>query len=93
MTIDERLERLTHTVEFVATLQRTNEEHIGRLIEQGDLSDKRIDALAVSMKELTGRMDLLTERTIQAMDAINRPGRIAESHEQRIENIENQFPS
>src|SRR5215469_12742322 len=86
MTIDERLERLTHTVEFVATLQRTNEEHIGKLIEQGDLSTRRVDKLAT-------RMDELTERTIQTMDAINRLARIVESHEQRIEDIENQFPS
>jgi hypothetical protein len=64
MTIDERLE-------FIATLQRTHDEQIGKLVEQNALASER--------------MDVLTERTIQAMDAINRLARIAESHERRIE--------
>ena len=61
MTIDERLE-------FIATLQQTHDEQIGKLIE---------------------RQDVLTERTIQAMDAINRLARIVENHEERIEDLEN----
>ena len=72
MTIDERLE-------FVATLQHTNEEHIGKLIEQGDLA--------------TERMDLLTERTTQAMDAINRLARIADYRDHGIADLENRSPS
>ena len=72
MTIDERLDRLTGDLEFVATLQRTNEEHIGKLIQQGDV---------------------LTQRTIQTMDAISRLTRIVGSHEQRIEDMEDRRPS
>ncbi len=86
MTIDERLERLTETVEFVATLQRTNEEHIGKLIEQGQALTERMD-------RFSGRMDLLTERTIQAMDAVNRLARIVEIHDARLDDLEDQRPS
>jgi len=37
MTVDERLDRLDRTLEFVATPQRTNEEHEQR----EDLEDQR----------------------------------------------------
>jgi hypothetical protein len=57
MTIDERLE-------FIATLQQTHDEQIGKLVEQSAL--------------VSERMEVLTERTIQAMDAINRLARIGE---------------
>jgi hypothetical protein len=57
MTIDERLENIAHKLEFVATLQQTNEGDIAKLIE---------------------KVDVLTDRTIQAMDAINRLSRIAD---------------
>lgn len=72
MTIDERLE-------FIATLQQTHDEQIGKLIEQSDRQ--------------SARLDVLTERTIQAMDAINRLARIAESHDQRIEDLEDRRSS
>jgi hypothetical protein len=72
MTIDERLD-------FIATLQRTHDEQIGKLVEQNAL--------------VSERMEVLTERTIQAMDAINRLARIAESHERRIEDLEDRRPS
>ena len=42
------------------------------------------------MDVLAQRMDLLTQRTVQAMDAINRLARIADSHEQRLDDLENQ---
>jgi len=72
MTIDERLE-------FIATLQQTHDEQLGKLIEQGDRQSARIG--------------VLTERTIQAMDAINRLARIVENHEQRIEDLEDRRQS
>ena len=74
MTVEERLDRLTATVEFVATLQRTNGEHIGQLIEQNT--------------SVSGKMDILTQPTLQAMVAITRLARIADSHEQRLDDPE-----
>ena len=63
MSIDERLE-------FLLTLQQSHDDQIVKLVEQGALNSAAIGALA-------GRMDVLTERTIQAMDAINRLAHIA----------------
>ena len=79
MSIDERLE-------FLLTLQQSHDDQIVKLVEQGALNSAAIGALA-------GRMDVLTERTIQAMDAINRLAHIAQSHDQRIEDLENRRPS
>jgi hypothetical protein len=78
MTLDERLE-------YIATLQQTHDEQIGRLVEQADHNERLLaEHVAASNK----RMDVLTERTIQAMDAINRLARIAGSHEDRIDALE-----
>jgi prophage DNA circulation protein len=85
MTLDERLE-------YIATLQQTHDEQIGRLVETTDKlveqSDRTEKMLAEHIAASTKRMDVLTERTIQAMDAINRLARIAGSHEDRIDALE-----
>ncbi len=81
MTLDERLE-------YIATLQQTHDEQIGRLVEQSDETRSMIRALAAKTDRLTEHMDKLTERTIQAMDAINRLARIADNHEGRIGDLE-----
>jgi hypothetical protein len=79
MTLDEHLL-------YIATLQRSHDEQIGKLVEQGNLNTEHIGALA-------RKMDVLTDRTIQAMDTINRLGRIVENHENRIDGLEGQRPS
>lgn len=81
MTLDERLE-------YIATLQHAHSEQIGRLVEQSDETRSMIRALAARTDQLTEHMDKLTERTIQAMDAINRLARIADNHEDRIGDLE-----
>ena len=52
MTIDERIEALTLTMELLAGMH----------------------------KDLAAKVDVLTDRTIQAMDSISRLGRIADYH-------------
>jgi hypothetical protein len=79
MTFEERLDRIGDKLVFVATLQHTNEEHIGRLIEKTDL--------------LADQNAILTTRTVQAMDAIRRLARIADNHEDRLEDLEDGQPS
>ncbi len=74
MTLDERLE-------YIATLQQTHDEQIGKLVEQSEETRSMIRALAAQSNKLT-------ERTIQAMDAINRLARIADNHEDRIGDLE-----
>lgn len=73
MTPEEQLNRIQQTLDYVATLQRSHDEQIGKLVEQVNRNEKRL-------ARLTERMDVLTQRTIQAMDAINRLTRIVESH-------------
>ena len=82
MTLDEQLQ-------YIATLQRSHDEQIGKLVEQADRNEKGLESLRETVKTLTGHMNTLTERTIQAMDAINRLARIADSHEDRIDGLEN----
>jgi DNA-binding ferritin-like protein len=75
MTPVDDLDRIKQTLDYVATLQRSHDEQIGKLVEKTD--------------RLAERMAVLTERTIQAMDAIARLARIADIHENRIDDLEN----
>ena len=81
MTLDERLE-------YIATLQKTHDEQIGRLVEQTDRTEAMVMALAAQSDRTDKQIAVLTERTIQAMDAINRLARIADNHEDRIGDLE-----
>jgi hypothetical protein len=58
MTPEARFDRIDRTLEYVLTLQSSRDEQIAKLVEQSARHETR--------------MELLTERTIQAMDAINR---------------------
>lgn len=58
-------------------------------------TDDRIDAIAMHLEIVAGMqienekaIATLTERTIQAMDAIGRLARISEPHEHRISELE-----
>jgi predicted nucleic acid-binding Zn-ribbon protein len=95
MTPEQRWEKIEQTLAYVTTLHRSHDEQIGKLVEQSDRNERLIGALAERMgglaermDGLTQRMDVLTQRTIQAMDAINRLGNIAMSHEDRIDSLE-----
>jgi hypothetical protein len=80
MTIDERLE-------YITALQQSHDEQIGKLIEQNAILERNV----LQFAERTDRtLKVLTERTIQAMDAINRLAHIAENHDNRISGLEEQ---
>ena len=88
MTIDERLE-------YIATLQKTHDEQIGKLFEKAQQTEemvgslgKHVDRIGDHVDRIADQMEVLTARTIQAMDAINRLARIADNHETRIEGLE-----
>jgi hypothetical protein len=100
MMIEERMDRVDRTLEFVAALQRTNEQDISKLVDQSQENSRGIAALKEhevvidrQMEILAQRMTVLTERTIQAMDSINCLGRTAENHQGRIEDSEGPRPS
>lgn len=79
MSIDERLE-------YILTLQQSHDEHISKIIEQSALNSA---AIALN----TAAIKTLTERTIQAMDAVSRLAHIADIHDQRIDDLEGQSPA
>lgn len=76
MTTDERIDAIAMHLEIVAGMQIENE--------------KAIAANEGAIAKLTAKVDTLTERTIQAMDAINRLANIAGSHEDRISRLEDE---
>ncbi len=49
MTIDERLEALTHPVELIASMQLETGNAIRELTGHAELSDKRMDTLAAAV--------------------------------------------
>jgi DNA-binding ferritin-like protein len=75
MTPGDDLNHVRQTLDYVATLQRSHDEQIGKLVKKTDF--------------LAERMTVLTDRTIQAMEAITRLARIADIHEDRIDVLEN----
>ena len=92
MSIDERLDKITQTLEYLLTLQQSHDDHIGTLTPRMDETAQRMDETAKRMDETAKRMDVLTQRTIQAMDAINRLAHIAQSHDHRLEDLESGRP-
>ena len=79
MSIDERLE-------YILTLQQSHDEHISKIIEQSALNSAANALNSAAIKTLT-------ERTIQAMDAVSRLAHIADIHDQRIDDLEGQSPA
>ena len=61
-------------MQFLLVAQKSHDEQMGALVEQTAAS--RV------------LMDVLTQRTIQAMDAITRLSRIVGIHEDRLEGLE-----
>ena len=86
MTIDERLEALTHTVELLAQMHRDTEQANAHKV--GAL-DERLGALTQSL-ELLAQMhrdneNANAEKFGALMDTMNRLGRIIEMHEHRLD--------
>lgn len=81
MTIDERLEALTQSVELLQRSQRDTDEKIRHLAVIAEQNEER----AQRMMEAIGRLDA---RAGDMMDAIKRLARIADIHDRRIERLE-----
>ena len=72
----------------------TTEEHL-RVLEETDRRIQRkhealaetVELIAAMHRDLVGKVDILTDRTLQAMDAINRLGNIMISHEERLDHL------
>jgi len=88
MTIEERLEAITQTLELVAQMQLDHEK---RSEERLNKLDDRLDKMGERLDTVTERLDTVTERLGQAMDAINGLARIAELHQHRLDNHEDRL--
>lgn len=78
MSIEERLEALTHSVELLAGMQ----------IE----SEKRMTRLAETMTELASRTTRLEESMVRLVDGLALLTRVTVAHAERIENLEGNQP-
>ena len=75
MTIDERIEALTQSVELLSGFHRDTEAAMQRLDEKLSAQIAKVD------EKFTGQMDILTEH-------MNTMARLILKHEQRIEDLE-----
>jgi hypothetical protein len=99
MTIDERLEALTQSMEVLQGMHLDNDKrfteqirHLAVIAEQNEIrAGQMIDAIR-SLDNRTGQiMDAihsLDKRSGQMMDAIRSLARVMENHEQRIDELE-----
>jgi hypothetical protein len=92
MTIDERLQALTESVELLASLHRDLERETSEKIrslaviaEQNEVRAGQMDKRAAQMDEHAAQMD---KRAAQMMEAITRLARVVENHERRIDGLE-----
>jgi ABC-type transporter Mla subunit MlaD len=88
MTAGDDLDRIKQTLDYVAMLQRSHDEQIGKLVEQSDRREKELDTLRDTVGAMSRHMNVLTGRTIQAMEAIARLARIPDIHENRLDALE-----
>ncbi len=92
MTIDERLEALTQSVELLAAMHRDSERSAA---ERERSAAERERAAAARERTAAERETRLDRRLAEIMEAINTLGRIAglhqdrlDDHERRLENLE-----
>jgi hypothetical protein len=78
MTIDERLQALTESVELLTSLHRDLERE----------TTEKIRSLAVIAEHNEVRAAQMDKRAAQMMEAITRLARVAENHERRINDLE-----
>jgi len=78
MTPEERWEHIDRTMALIA-------DRHAALAQTAEILAAMFEA---NEKANEKRFEVLTSRTIQAMDAINRLARIADNHEQGIEDME-----
>ena len=81
MTLDERIEALTQTVELLASMQKDNETRFARVDSLQSDNEKRFEQLASAAEKNEGRIG-------QLMDTMNRVGRILEAYDDRLDELD-----
>jgi chromosome segregation ATPase len=74
--LKERSDALAQSLELSNAMQQANEREIERL--------------AATVDKLAQKIDVLTDRTAQAMEAITRISNIVEAHESRVSDLEDE---
>ena len=72
----ERNEALAQSLELTGAMQQVNEREIERV--------------AATVDQLAEKIEVLTDRTAQAMEAITRLSNIVEAHESRLSDLEDE---
>lgn len=72
----ERNEALAQSLELTGAMQQVNEREIERV--------------AATVDQLAQKIEVLTDRTAQAMEAITRLSNIVEAHESRLSDLEDE---
>jgi hypothetical protein len=85
MTIDERLEALTQSVEL---LLHANHDNEARLTAMREENDRRFAEVGRDFAEIGRRFAEIGRLFAETHDFINRLAHIAEAHEQRLEGLE-----
>lgn len=78
MTIDQRLEALTHAVEMLVQRQNSHDDNLDRLFEIHTEQYTRVSELQAKNERMLAEL----------MESVNSLARIAHAHEQRISNLE-----
>ena len=82
---DQRLQERDAALQQRDAALRTRHE---ALMNRHEGLAQSVEFLTHDVHELKDKLDILTERTIQAMDAISRLAGIAANHDRRIEDLE-----
>lgn len=99
MSIDERLEAISHSVELLVGMQIETEKRLGQLTVRVDGLTERVDGLAEKVDRLTENVDRLTLHSdaLQISMATLADGmalltRVTLDHNDRIERLEGNQP-
>jgi DNA anti-recombination protein RmuC len=89
MTLDERLEALTQSVELLVHSNRDNEAHITAMREENERSKAENERRITAMREENERRFAEISRLFaQTHEFINSLAHVAEAHEQRLDDLE-----
>jgi hypothetical protein len=90
MTIDERLEALTQSLELLGSLQRDTDQKITTLTEMQRDMQRDSDARFARLDGILSRFMVRTQEVIDRFDrGMEQTAKILASHEHRIDALEN----
>ena len=92
MSIDGRLEAISHSVELLAGMQIETEKRLARLAEKVDGLTEKVDGLTENVDRLTGHSEVLQTSMATLADGMALLTRITLDHHDRIDRLEGSQP-